>query len=125
MQDELHDHQNRIDMNQADFFREFSLRAPHESRFAEFLPKSRATERLFWPEKATMKIVAPLLALSTLALGFVCLLQWDRLNDQQTRVAALQAEVESKSKELFDMNTARKQIEQQLRQLTNAAATPK
>jgi len=72
-----------------------------------------------------MKIVAPLLALSTLALGFVCLLQWDRLNDQQTRVAALQAEVESKSKELFDMNIARKQIEQQLRQLTNAAATPK
>ncbi|PWU10985.1 MAG: hypothetical protein C5B50_24225 [Verrucomicrobia bacterium] len=72
-----------------------------------------------------MKIVAPLLALSTLVLGFACLVLWDKLNDQQTKIAALQAEVDSKSKDLFDMDTARKQIEQQLRQLTNSAAVPK
>ena len=76
-----------------------------------------------------MKFAAPLLALSTLVLGIICLLQWDKLNDQQSQIAALRGEVDAKARELYEMDTARKQIEQQhrdlLRQLTNSAAATK
>jgi hypothetical protein len=70
-----------------------------------------------------MKILAPLLAFAALALGVICLLQYDKLIDLKTKLAAVAADSDQKSRDLFEMETARKQIEQQQQDLRRQADT--
>jgi hypothetical protein len=66
-------------------------------------------------------IITLFLAVTTITLGVVCVVQSRKSTDQQTQLAALRGELDEKSQELETLQTAQKRSDRQRRELTAQA----
>ena len=61
------------------------------------------------------------LALTTITLAVVCVVQSRKSSGQQTQVAALRGDLEAKSQEIEDLQAAKKRMDQQHREIRGQA----
>jgi hypothetical protein len=63
-----------------------------------------------------------LFIVSTIALGALCVVQWQKLSGQQAQIVSLRGEMEQKSQEIADLHASQRLIEQQRRAFLDQAA---
>jgi len=61
-------------------------------------------------------------AVTTIGLGALCLVQWQKLSGQQTQIVSLREEKEQQTQEIADLQASQKLIEQQRRAFLDQAA---
>jgi hypothetical protein len=69
-----------------------------------------------------MKMLNVVLAVTSFALGALCVTQWRNLGTKETRLAAAQAEIEAANKQVEELVAAGQRLEQEKRELLSQAA---
>ena len=68
-----------------------------------------------------MKILASLLALTTIGFAIICYVQYDTMTGLRRQLAVVRADADQKSREIIELETTRKQSEQQHQELQRQA----
>lgn len=67
-------------------------------------------------------VIIALLLASAMALGALCVVQWQKLSEQKVQITSLRGEMEQKTQEIADLQASQKLIEQQRRAFLDQAA---
>ena len=67
-------------------------------------------------------VIIALLISSAIALGALCVVQWQRLSEQKVQIVTLRDEMEQKTQEIADLHASKKLVEQQRRELLDQAS---
>src|SRR5688572_448625 len=62
------------------------------------------------------------LTVTSLALGALCIVQWQSLSAQKNQIASLRGQMEQKAQELADLQASQKHVEEQRRELLEQAS---
>lgn len=67
-------------------------------------------------------VLVALFIATTIALGALCVVQWQKLSEQKVQIVSLRGEMEQKAQEVADLQASQKLIEQQRRAFLDQAA---